>query len=92
MMERGTGKTTEQMKEAPEGAVFIWCNDNLWYPRDLAKRLQREDLRIKGISALDRFELYGLRVPIIVDHAAELSERQAHLLQALNCRSQTAGE
>lgn len=85
-MERGTGKTTAQMKAAPQDSVFVWCNDNLWYPRDLAKRLGRSDLKIKGISSLDRHDLYGMRAAIIVDHAAELNERQRHLLRALTCR------
>lgn len=84
--ERGSGKTTEQMQSAPEGAVYIWLSDNLWYPRDLAKRLRRSDLKIKGISVLDGCELRGMRVPIIVDHAAELDERRAHVLEALICR------
>ena len=48
--DRGSGRTTEQMKDAPVGATFIWCNDRTSYAERLAKHLGRPDLRIKPLS------------------------------------------
>lgn len=74
---RGTGRTTRQMKHAKPSAIFIWCNGNLQYPKELAKKLGREDLRIFRLSALDSDQLRGLDYPqIIIDHAGELTDRQ----------------
>lgn len=83
---RGTGATTRQMKAAPRGAIFIWCNEYLHYPRLLARHLGREDLHIHEKSVLDGVRLRGLRVPIIVDHAARLTDRQKSEVLAHNAR------
>ena len=63
-MERGTGKTTEQIKNAPKNAVFVWCNSHLDYPKDLAIFLERPDLKIVSPN----YDLRGTR-NIIYDHA-----------------------
>jgi hypothetical protein len=75
-MARGTGKTTQQMKSAPTGAVFVWCNAHLYYPRMLAKRIGRDDLQIQAPSWLeDRWR--GMKMTgLVLDHAAELTDRQ----------------
>ena len=44
MSDRQTGRTTQQMLDAPVGAVFVWCNSALTYPKILAHGLQRDDL------------------------------------------------
>lgn len=49
---RGSGRTTKQMREAPHGALFIWCNDSLDWPRRHAREQYRPDLTIAGPSAL----------------------------------------
>lgn len=83
-MARGTGMTTRQMKEAPNGALFIWCNDRLAYAKDLARHLSRDDLDIRGPMSIDRHELRGRRWPaIVVDHYARLSQSQAEGLERL---------
>lgn len=79
--ERRTGRTTRQMQEAPMGAVFVWCNDALTYPRLLAQRLCRGDLRIIGPSQLNE-RLRGYHTVVIIDHAADLTERQRDFLAA----------
>jgi hypothetical protein len=69
---RGSGRTTKQMKDAPQGAVFVWCNASLNYPRNLAMQLGRTDLRIFGPSVFDEeaYRLRGLELPaIVLDHA-----------------------
>ena len=70
---RQTGRTTEQMKTAPKGAIYVWCNNRLHYPHALAHHLGRSDLII--ISAA-RFrymsDINGIRsgYPVVRDHAS----------------------
>ena len=44
---RQTGRTTQQMVDAPVGAVFVWCDGHLGYPSVLAKTLGRDDLVLR---------------------------------------------
>ncbi len=75
-MERRSGETTKQMEEAPKDAVFIWVNEHLSYPRDLARKLGRDDLFIKSPSWLEK-NYYGLSLTgVVLDHAVYLNERQ----------------
>jgi hypothetical protein len=84
MTKRGTGITTSQMRCAPHGAVFIWCNEYVKYPADLAQELGRRDLEIVGLSALDDDRLRGRRLTgLVVDHAAHLTLRQYERLSAI---------
>lgn len=73
---RNTGYTTRQLKEAPQGAVFIWCNGHLSYPKLLAHELGRKDIHILPPLAL-RGPLSHIRalrpLAVIVDHAAILT-------------------
>lgn len=67
---RGTGRTTKQMMEAPKGAVFVWCNKEVWYPQRLAEKLGRKDLQIQPRSWLTGERWRGQSFPgIVVDHA-----------------------
>lgn len=72
----GDGKTTKQMLAAPQGAVFIWCDYILSYPRDLAQDLGRPDLKIVGPAWLthQHFRNHAIRA-IVVDHAFRFTER-----------------
>jgi len=80
-----TGITSEQIRSAKQGALFVWCNESLQYPRSLARALGRLDLKIVGPGILnDREQLRGQEWPeIIIDHAARLTAVQreglAHL-------------
>jgi len=72
-MERGTGKTTDQIREAPKGAIFVWCNDYTGYVRDIAKSLGRDDLKIIGLSQAKNGEYFlGRSNPIVYDHCCGL--------------------
>ena len=75
-MSRASGRTTKQMEEAPHGAHFLWCNEFIEYPRSLAKKIGRDDLRIVSPSWLETgwrgIELSGL----VVDHTCRLTEQQ----------------
>lgn len=71
--ERGTGRTTRQMKAAAKGALFISCNDHCarQYDPSLARNIGREDLVIRGPSVIERGcrQLAGKQWPeIVIDH------------------------
>lgn len=67
--QRGTGRTKAQMMEAPEGAIFIWCNGHTDYPKRLAKMAGREDLRIEPKEFFEGNRHSGTDKPLILDHA-----------------------
>lgn len=72
--DRGTGRTTEQMQSAPLNAVFVWCNGDLAYPKMIADKIDRRDLKIVSPMWLRDNRWRGLRCGgIIVDHAENLS-------------------
>lgn len=65
------------MQDAKYGAIYIWCNGVLSYPKDLARHLGRDDLKIYSPSVLEDDRLRGIVAPeIVVDHAARLTEEQ----------------
>lgn len=67
--QRGSGRTTQQMRDAPRGACFVWCNERLDYPTRLAKALLRSDLTIIAPSQ-DLDDFHRARVWAVVrDHA-----------------------
>lgn len=78
MNNRQTGRTTQQMADAPKGAVFVWCNSRTSYPHDLAKKLDRQDLVVRPLSWLAPRNVMGRDFPgVIVDHAAH-PDNEAH--------------
>ena len=70
------GITANQMVSAPKRAVYIWCTNNLVYPKALARKLGRSDLEIHSPSFLrERFR--GRRFSgLIIDHSTELSNSE----------------
>lgn len=70
---RGSGRTTEQLRSAPKGAVFVWCNGGLAYPRKLARHMGRDDLTIVTAHSYAMGEtdllVKGSNRKIVVDHA-----------------------
>lgn len=81
---RGSGQTAQQMQAASFEAVFVWCNNSLHYPRDLARHLGRTDLRIVSPSWVGSGQAQGCAHTIIVDHAAALSLRQRDEVDVIN--------
>jgi hypothetical protein len=76
-MARGTGETTRQMQAAPKGAVFVWCNDAIDYPKRTAARAGRTDLKIVSPNWLDDETWRGLELSgLILDHALLLDARR----------------
>lgn len=70
MSERQSGRTTQQLRDAPHGALFIWCRHDATYARRIARTvLGRHDLRIVGRGALRTEKILNATGPIILDHA-----------------------
>jgi hypothetical protein len=70
---RQTDVTTQQMKQAPLSATFVWCNERTRYPTELAKTLGRNDLVVRPLSWLEPRNVVSRRFPaVIVDHATRL--------------------
>ncbi len=64
---RGTGRTTEQIKSAPAGAVFI-SGAEVGYTRELARVLGRTDIQVYPRMDPNHYGLKGLDVPVVLDH------------------------
>jgi hypothetical protein len=87
---RGIGRTTAQMKDAPEKAVFIWCNGALDYPKRLARDLGRTDLEIVAPSWLDYESWRGRHLTgIVVDHATRFEGKQFRMIDEARTRIRT---
>ena len=82
---RQSGRTTEQMKAAPKGSLYVWCNDAFDYPKLLARDLGRTDLVIVAPYYL-QFRLHcPKRWPaVVLDHATVLNDRELQGLRTLN--------
>lgn len=87
-MERGTGATTAQMLNAPQRAIFVWCNGHLSYPRDLAKHLGRTDLEIVSPDQIAEYHRFLARelTGVVVDHATDFHGRQFEAIRILRDR------
>jgi len=71
------------MQEAPTGALYVWVNDQLGYPRRLAEKLNRTDLVIVSPGQI-RFETLVAQ-SIVVDHATKWTRgmhEAAHYLRS----------
>lgn len=87
-MDRQAGATTIQMKEAPKGALFVWVNHHLAYPKALARRLARDDLKIVSPDFLAGSSATQSDWPaVVVDHAARLTSGQADALGYIRARA-----
>lgn len=86
MEERQTGITTRQMIEAPEGAFYVWCNGNTYYPRRLALHLGRRDLRVVGSDWLMNPGNVFSALDVVIDHALEPTYRQMDAIDHIRIR------
>ena len=83
MIDAGTGRTTRQMQDAPQGAVFVWpVWSSIGYARDLARHLGRRDLAIITPSRL-RDIRPGQYSAVIVDHAVRFTKTELAEFQRL---------
>jgi hypothetical protein len=81
--DRGVGSTSEQIKAAPVGAIFVHPSPE--YVRQLASKYERGDLEIIGPMGLESPERYlGTHITgLIVDHAIKLTTKQQRGLDRL---------
>lgn len=70
MSDRQSGTTTEQMLKAPDGALYVWGDRHLDYPKALARKLGRTDLMVVSPGWLDGNRWRGIRRQVIIDHYA----------------------
>lgn|SRR5574340_238644 len=82
---RQMGRTSIAMLEAPFGSIYVWCNNHLSYPKDLARSLGRSDLQIVSSSWLEPDNVRGLRpdVKCVIDHAFHLFKQSSNAFEAL---------
>jgi hypothetical protein len=79
--ERGTGRTTEQMRAAPIGAIFISPHAaTIGYNKSLAAYIDRKDLKVVSTLWLEEGWRGVTLTGIVIDHAANLNDRQQNLL------------
>ena len=72
-MERGMGKTTEQVKNASKDAIYVWPTHHLIYIKELVKHLGREDLKIVTTSYISLNNCRGSDREIVLDHAYDVN-------------------
>jgi hypothetical protein len=64
-----SGRTTQQMLDAPKGAYYVWLSQSLSYPRQLAQHLKRADLHIVGPGFFSyKGRGQGIIADIVIDH------------------------
>lgn len=76
---RQSGRTTQQLRDAPTDSVYVVCNQNAKdYTRRIAQSLGRGDIHIVTPAVLDdEGWVRSLKRPaIVVDHATRLVGRQ----------------
>jgi hypothetical protein len=72
--ERRTGRTTQQMLNAPRGAYYVWETPALSYAKQLAEYLKRTDLKIVSAGFFSyKGRGAGLKAKIIIDHGCVLT-------------------
>ena len=79
--ERQTGRTTNQMLNAPSNSIYVWVNNHLDYPRRLAYRLGRSDLKIVRVDGL-KDAVIGGHESVVIDHCAYVDENIRSILRA----------
>jgi hypothetical protein len=88
---RRVGNTTRQMEDAPKGAIFVWVNHHLDYPKQLAREIGRVDLKIVSPEWIEDRRWRGVELSgIVLDHAAPLTNRQWEALHEAQTRVRPA--
>lgn len=85
---RTNGKTLNMMMNAPKNSIYVWCNSYLEYPRALAIKIGRGDLRIVGPSFIYPTQRYRGVSPgrITFDHSLKYkpADVNQHLLHHMD--------
>jgi|SRR5690349_18994844 len=84
---RGTGTTTQQMKAAAHGALYVWNNTpGVDWCRKKAKFAGREDLQVVPVAVLDDSSYIHPTEysEVIIDHAVEdIGNRHANVARLM---------
>jgi hypothetical protein len=81
MINHQSGRTTQQMREASHGAVFVWCNENIYYPVRLTYTINRRDIQVVPRSWFRVDRLAGKRfTEIVLDHAIRLTKEEYEMI------------
>lgn len=87
-----SGITTQQMRNAPIGSLYIWCNGILDYPRKLAEEIGRGDLDFRSPGWMSRGAWYGREYSgVVLDHAAHLTQEQMQMFEGLVLYAESRG-
>lgn len=72
---RQTGRTTDQIANAPHGAIYVWpVATTIQYPRRIAREIGRDDLEIIPESLFRVSRIMGRKLTgVVIDHATKLS-------------------
>ena len=75
------------MIAAPIGAIYVWCNSSFSYPRDLARKIGREDLEIVSPHWISLHKWAGRELAgLVIDHAASLTPIDWEVLPYIKSR------
>ena len=83
IQKQGSDRTSRQMSEAPEGAFFVWCTGDVFYPRKLAAHIGRTDIIIKPRSWLSGNGWRGLERMVVIDHHLMDLHKTHHEIEAV---------
>lgn len=83
-----TGKTTQQMLDAPTDSYYIWpVSQTMPYAIRLARDLGRTDLKIRPLSSLPSIRYRGKRLSgVVVDHACWPTQEQQEIISHMKKR------
>jgi hypothetical protein len=72
--DRGTGRTTSQIRFAPSNAIYV-CKTHAFirYCSDIAAKVGRKDLRFVCVEQVKSGYLRGLERPVVFDHDSSAS-------------------
>lgn len=86
---RQTGRTTQQMLDAPKDAIYVVPGVHLRYFKDIARFIDRSDLQIEPSSWLWPGAAIGLNRKVVIDHYLwyNCSSRSLDGIQALAVRN-----
>jgi hypothetical protein len=86
-MARQMGITTHQIKTAPTNATYLWCSNDLSYPKAIAYQLNRTDLIFVGPSWFTHYKWRGYLIrSLVVDHAVKLTPSETEMLYEIRAR------
>lgn len=73
MKEPSKARSSRQMRAAPANSTYVWPLCYLHYPKELASKLDREDLKIVPLRWLHSKKWTKAKsLNVVIDHACQL--------------------